>query len=294
MEKRSQKRLFLILKIAVAVGALAFVFYNIDRAEVARLFGSANIGYVLLAIVLFVVSKLVAAFRLQVLFRALPVNISHRANIELYLLGMFYNLFLPGGIGGDGYKAYLLNKTFETPYKRLIGALLADRLSGMTALCMIAVAFVPFTQLEVPGGWAVYALIPLGGGVFWAFLHFLFPYLKQAFFKITGQSLIVQGVQAVAVYFLLLSLSTPGDLTGYLFLFLISSIVSVIPISLGGAGTRELTFLFGAQYLGLDESVSVAISLMFYLIQALVSAVGGYYVAKPVQLEEAAAASEAK
>lgn len=246
--------------------------------------GNANPLWIAAAIVLFVASKLVAAFRLQVLFRALSVLISHPANIRLYLLGMFYNLFLPGGIGGDGYKAYLLNKAFKTPYKKLIGALLADRLSGMTALCMIAVAFLPFTQLELPFKELTPFLVIPGAAVFWAFLHFLYPYLKPTFLSITLQSLVVQGVQVIAVWCLLLALGTEGDLTGYLFLFLVSSLVSVVPISIGGAGTRELTFLFGATYLGLDEPTSVAISLLFYLIQAAVSGVGGYYVVKGVEL----------
>ncbi len=284
MESKSKKRLFLVLKIAVAVGALAFVFYKIDFREVIERCGNANPLYILAAIVLFVASKLVAAFRLQVLFRILPVSISHATNLRLYLLGMFYNLFLPGGIGGDGYKAYLINQEFKTPYKRLIGALLADRLSGMTALCMIAVAFLPFTALELPLKSFTPILVLPGAAVFWVFLHFLYPYLKSAFLQITLQSLVVQGVQVLAVWLLLLAVGTQGDLTGYLFLFQVSSLVSVVPISIGGAGTRELTFLFGATYLGLDESTSVTISLMFYLIQALVSAAGGYYVAKPVKL----------
>ena len=98
MESKSKKRLFLVLKIAVAVGALAFVFYKIPFQDVAALWATAQFGWIAAAIVLFVASKLVAAFRLQVLFRVLPVVISHPANIRLYLLGMFYNLFLPGGI----------------------------------------------------------------------------------------------------------------------------------------------------------------------------------------------------
>jgi len=32
---------------------------------------------------------------------------------------MFYNLFLPGGIGGDGYKIYLLNKLSNKSIKSL-------------------------------------------------------------------------------------------------------------------------------------------------------------------------------
>ena len=52
----------------------------------------------------------------------------------LFLIGMFYNQFLPGGTGGDIIKSYLLLK--ETPGKKT-GALLAvlfDRMIGLVAL----------------------------------------------------------------------------------------------------------------------------------------------------------------
>ena len=55
----------------------------------------------------------------------------------LFLIGMFYNQFLPGGTGGDIVKTYLLWK--ETPDKKP-GALLAvlfDRMIGLMALIVI-------------------------------------------------------------------------------------------------------------------------------------------------------------
>jgi glycosyltransferase 2 family protein len=41
------------------------------------------------------------------------VNIPEKHIIQLYLLGIYYNLFLPGGIGGDGYKIYLLKQKIK-------------------------------------------------------------------------------------------------------------------------------------------------------------------------------------
>jgi uncharacterized membrane protein YbhN (UPF0104 family) len=60
----------------------------------------------------------------------------------LFLIGMFYNQFLPGGTGGDIIKSYLLLK--ETPEHKA-GALLAvvfDRLIGLVALVAITVTLV--------------------------------------------------------------------------------------------------------------------------------------------------------
>ncbi len=60
----------------------------------------------------------------------------------LFLIGMFYNQFLPGGTGGDIIKSYLLLK--ETTQHKA-GALLAvvfDRLIGLVALVTITVTLV--------------------------------------------------------------------------------------------------------------------------------------------------------
>ncbi len=55
----------------------------------------------------------------------------------LFIIGMFYNQFLPGGTGGDIVKTYLLWK--ETPGKKPGGllAVLFDRMIGLIALIII-------------------------------------------------------------------------------------------------------------------------------------------------------------
>ena len=63
----------------------------------------------------------------------------------------------------------------------------------------------------------------------------------------------------------------------YLFIFLVSSIVSVIPLTLGGIGSREVTFFYGATLLNLDENTSIGISMVFFLITAFVSLFGIFY-----------------
>ncbi len=39
---------------------------------------------------------------------------------------MFYNLFLPGGIGGDAYKGYVLKKKYEVKTKSVVSILVLD------------------------------------------------------------------------------------------------------------------------------------------------------------------------
>ncbi len=139
MRPRISKFVKTALKILLSGGALAFVFTRIDLHQVMEIYSRTNLCFVLAAVLLFTASKTVAAFRLNVFFRQTDVKISEKDNLKLYLLGMFYNLFLPGGIGGDGYKIYHLNKTTGIRARKIFWAVLFDRVSGVLALFCLAV-----------------------------------------------------------------------------------------------------------------------------------------------------------
>lgn len=67
-------------------------------------------------------------------------------------------------------------------------------------------------------------------------------------------------------------------------LFLISSLVSIIPFTVGGIGAREMAFVIGANLIGSKPEVCVALSLIFYFISAVVSLSGALYIIKPIDL----------
>jgi hypothetical protein len=65
----------------------------------------------------------------------------------------------------------------------------------------------------------------------------------------------------------------------WIFIFLVSSAISVLPISLGGGlGTRELIFAEGARFLNMKPELGIIISLLFYLNNLLSSAGGAYFI----------------
>lgn len=279
MEAKSKKRLLTLLKFLVSGLLIYFVIQKVDFKAIVEILKTSNAGYLLLAVLLFSVSKLIAAFRLNLYFHDLPLALSHASNLKLYSLGMFYNLFLPGGIGGDAYKAYLLNKEFKAKTKSLVGSLFIDRLSGLVALYILAAIFALF--LEHPYAQRLLYLIifsiPLAVVVFWLFNKKVVKPGFRILWKSLGLSILVQAAQVACVVFILKAISVDTHHAAYLFIFLISSIVSVLPISIGGIGLREVTFLYGANYLGLDEQISVSISFIFFSIQALVSLIGIYF-----------------
>jgi uncharacterized membrane protein YbhN (UPF0104 family) len=240
-----------------------------------------------MALLFFVLSKIISAFRTNLYFHQMGAKVSQLSNLKLYLLGMFYNLFLPGGIGGDAYKGYLIQKEYQPGTKKVVSSLLLDRLSGMLLLFIYACVLALLSKNEFFQSffWLIVAAIPLSVVAFWFVNKIFFNSTLPVFWKSVSFSALVQLAQLVCVLFVLKSLSVDMDFIEYLLVFLVSSIVSVIPLTIGGIGSREVTFLYGAKWLGLDESTSIGISFTFFLITALTSLFGVIYHFKKPQLE---------
>jgi len=282
--KKYLRYLKMLVKFLITATALYFVFSKIEFNQVIELFKHSNPLFLLLAVIFFSASKFIAALRLNMYFKSAGLSISEILNIKLYLLGMFYNLFLPGGIGGDAYKIYLLQKKYNPGTAKLFGAVLFDRLSGMAVLMMLALIMISFLRIPLPYlNWSL-ALIPLvfiGLYLFkrWFYHHFLKIYSITLLY-----SLGVQLMQLICVWMISLAFGNSSFMWYYLLIFLVSSIVAVLPVSIGGVGLRELTFLYGAEFLELNVTLSIAISLMFYLITVVVSFSGLFYTIKPAKM----------
>ena len=270
------------LKILLTGGALVLVFQKIDTAQLLQLSKNLSWPWLLPAIVLFVGSKVATAIRLNHYFANIPLLLSAWENWRLYLIGMFYNLFLPGGIGGDGYKVYLLNKEFKTPVKELLKASLLDRLGGLVAIVALLLALLGLIEVPWQGfaTWTSKTLLLVAAlGVipaFWLLQKLLFSNFLPSFWQGIIWSLVGQLAQMVSVFCLLLALGVQDNFLAYQAVFLLSSIVAVLPLTIGGVGARELVVVYAHSYAGIQETEAVAFSLLFFLISAAVSLSGAW------------------
>lgn len=133
-----KKTILTILQLAVTGGLLYWVFHDpAVRTAMGAAIRKAEYQWIAAAILAYLVVEVAAALRWHILLKVQGINLSVLRVSGLFLIGMFYNQFLPGGTGGDVVKTYLLWK--ETPGKKP-GALLAvlfDRMIGLIALIVI-------------------------------------------------------------------------------------------------------------------------------------------------------------
>lgn len=276
-----KKNVLLILKIGISLFLFYFVYKKIDVAGVMQIVLKAHIGFMVLAMLFFIISQVVSSVRLNYLLHQGEMPLSLTSNLKLYLLGMFYNFFVPGGVGGDAYKVYLLNKNFEWKSKKVLKAVFLDRLIGLVAILLLLYSIlIIYPQLldNIIKGYSIYLII------LFPFLFIIGRLLLSKIFKIKGKnfyitllySLLIQMLQVISVICIIKSLGITNSLFfAYIFVFLLSSIFSII--SFAGIGIREYLFFQMSVHFALNEESAVTIGTLFTLITAIISVFGIYY-----------------
>lgn len=278
--KRYKKQFQTVLKLLLTALALYLVFRKIDTNQLLEITKTIQWLWLIPALFLFMLSKVATAIRLNQYFKNIGLQLSEKLNFRLYLIGMFYNLFLPGGIGGDGYKIYLLNKNFKTPVKKLLQAALLDRLGGLVAIVFLLFGLfllvkvqVDFLETTIWNGLMVAGLV-FTLPVLWLIQKLFFKDFLPSFWSANVWSMAGQVAQLICAWFILGSLGITENILSYQLVFLLSSIVAVLPLTIGGIGARELVFIYAYTYVGISETAAVAFSLIFFLISAVVSLLG--------------------
>lgn len=257
--------------------ALYLVFHKISWKQTWQLLLSSNVLWLLPAFVFYNLSQFVSARRLLYFYTVLNIPLSYKLNLKLYYKGMFYNLFLPGGIGGDGYKVHFLYKKYSTPVKKLITATLLDRLAGLVVLGLLVVILtgilLPRLTSSIQTWPVIMACILIIALCLLTFSRFFKIYVP-IIFKALCLSLVVQVLQLLCILCILAALHIHQQVLAYLLLFLASSVAAIIPFTIGGAGAREIVFMAGAPLLGAVSTHAVAVSLLFFVLTILSSLAG--------------------
>lgn len=275
-----------ILIIAVTGGLLFYVFNKVPFVKIKDRLVHADRGWLAAAILAYCASMLFSSWRLLSFFKSIGLRLDWRFNLRLYFLGLCYNVLLPGGIGGDGYKIYLLHKRYKLPTKKVFWAILFDRLSGFWAIGAIVVGLIilipsfPY-HLAIP-----LTIVSIGSVIYYAVARKFFKDYTHNFFQAHGKAIGVQSMQLLTIVCLLMAQGFNGKFAPYLLSFLFSSLAAVIPFSLGGGGIRDALLLTLARQFDLPEDMAVYLSFGFYLISIIVALVGIYYVLVPKRLEQ--------
>lgn len=94
---------------------------------------------ILQGVVLGMSITVISTFRMQMLLRDQDIHLSYRRCFVYSCIGLFYSLFLPGGVSGDAARAYYFFR--DAPGKRIavLGAIMLDRFLGLITLLALGI-----------------------------------------------------------------------------------------------------------------------------------------------------------
>ncbi len=133
----TRRYLVLALKLSVSVILLVVLFSRIDVAQLWQTAKEASVPWLLVAITIFALSTVVAAWRWNLLLKAQHIEIGLRSLLGSFLVATYFNNFLPSNIGGDFIR--ISDTARHTNSKTLATTVvLMDRILGLIALAFVA------------------------------------------------------------------------------------------------------------------------------------------------------------
>ena len=271
-----------ILQIVITVFFVYFTVSNLDLSKLFEVLNNINILYLIIAASIYFSSQIISSERLRYILNDNKFIISFKQNFTLYLIGLFYNFFIPGGIGGDAYKSFLMNKKFNWKLSKVVKLLLLDRLIGLGVLCCILIGLYEIIFLNFN---FIFLILTL------CFLSIIGYYMVKLIFKNQNifwksflYSLASHTIQFISLFIILYSLGIEDSYFEIIIVFILSSIFSVF--SFGGIGIREYIFLSSASILNFSPELSASIGLLF-TISAAISSLPGlkFIISKPDYLK---------
>ncbi|RLB06701.1 MAG: hypothetical protein DRG50_04945 [Deltaproteobacteria bacterium] len=287
-----------LLKITLSLVILVYLFSQVSLSSLAESFWGARHHYIILAFGLYLVGQVLSTYKWGLLVNVLGFQRGFKKLLAYYFIGMFFNLFLLGSIGGDVGRVYLLAGRSESR-ARAGYSILAERFTGGLALATIAtVALISSLGKEVIPFWLRIGMIG-GCAAVWAIVFTLplfvklLPWLTKWAQRINlGDFTIYWSyprrmslVLAISFIFQVLnvlvfaSIGTSLDLgvpLGYYFVIVpIVDLISILPISINGMGVREGSYVYFLHLMGVETSRGLAFGLLGLLVVVASSLLGG-------------------
>ncbi|MDM8518818.1 lysylphosphatidylglycerol synthase transmembrane domain-containing protein [Anaerolineales bacterium HSG6] len=136
-------KLSLFVKTAISLGLMAYLLYRflsdpMDRAILVETLTTANLAYLTLALLLFILAIVTNAVKWYILLRAQGIPVPLLPVTNYTFVGFFFNNFLPANVGGDVIRGYGLARYLDRNAEAAV-SVIVDRIIGLVAFMFTAV-----------------------------------------------------------------------------------------------------------------------------------------------------------
>lgn len=307
-----KRTLVLLLRAAVSLALILVLLQRIDFGTVVDALAAPHWGWLAAAVAVFAASALGGALQWAWILRTSGLTTPLDEMVRMYWVGLFFNNFLPGNVGGDAVKVVDLGRR-EGRTTTVLGATALDRLLGLFALTILALGTLVAARL---GGFSGPPALPLllalavwGGGLTVLLSRRVSTWLTrmverlpwrrpaerlEAFLaefrlfrsrpiwlaRLFSLALVVQFMRVLTHLLAGWGLGIIFDGAQVLQLFVAVPLLGILlslPVSANGLGLREVAAasLFVSVGVTVTEEPAVAMEFVAWLVQVFVSLAGG-------------------
>jgi uncharacterized protein (TIRG00374 family) len=305
------KKVQSLLQLVLSLTLLAWLISRVGPTTILDTLTGLDWSWYLPAFLLFQLNMIVRAYRWYLLLSALDGRPPFLHLVYLYYLGFFFNNFIPSGFGGDVIKVWDLRQEYGRGTEAL-SSVLMDRFTGLLGSSLVAlaaliwsggssrwnlidlppllVAVILAISVGVPAGFLLLRLtnpLDLVGSRFpparlvtnhakvRKLAGTVRRYPPSALTKSLLTSLPFTLILILTQYSIARSLSIDIPFSLFALFVPLISLVSLIPISFNGLGTREGAYLLLFVPAGVPAGQAISLSLALYVIRVGTGLVGG-------------------
>jgi hypothetical protein len=308
--RRTWRPLWIALRFLVSGGLLAYLVWQANPANIWAQWRQANLGLLLLAVLLQILCVVISAFKWGVLLRANRHPQPYAWLLAIYFVGQFANNFLPTSVGGDAMRVVALGRRTGS-YAQASASVFMERLTGFLALSLIALAALLITSTDLFGARLVTApaLTLLAGGfavaaVAAVLVSFASPWLlprlsrflpavarrplykiaealgeygndRATLAKVMGLSLLFHTTWITLHLVCGIALNIDAPPLIYALMVPLTDILGLAPIFFNNVGARDLVFTIYLRQVGVPDATALALAFTAFTIRLVASAIGG-------------------
>lgn len=291
------------------LGPLIFIYilFQIDYRLIFKEIKLLKWHFLIFSLILMIAETIIRSLRWRVILSSLNITISRAKSLSLYFAGGFMGIITPGHIG-EVIKVYFLKNKGHSAFRSLFSVIL-DRLIDIVVLLVLGFLVFVFFMRQIGVYIAIISVVLAMGVIFIfmlinpdSYLHKLFGAVIQKIIPIDFNNYnkftfkkFWRGLKELhkkdiflfliylaigwlfyfyARYMISEALGLNLSLLNVVIVSVLSTIVSILPISVAGIGTREVTIIYVFSLFGINKEAAVLFSLFIFTINIASVAIG--------------------
>lgn len=317
MEKRQKDLLKNLVRVAIGIGIIVFLFYKIGVTEIQNVIASANVPLLVLALAITLPTLFVKFARWKLVLNLMGAKLPFFSLAKIYLTGIFLGSVTPSKIG-DLLKFYFLSKIHNMKSTHSLSVSILDRVFDLVFLLVVSIIGVVALISFISSFYLIFILaaflilillVFFNERIFTIFYNLFLPRLSflVKFFNVqkinhrkarsefflpfkllrSKPQYALAFISLTFLGWLLLALQTNVilwafgqslDIVYLLFFVSIGAVISLIPVTISGIGTRDAAMVFLFSIFGISSQISLSTSITYLVFSQLAPAVlGGVY-----------------